>query len=325
MSFSYKVKEELSKHQQNARHCQMAEFATLVLNLGQMTETGAFVFPLENQLLKEKIVYLLKRIFGISPRIEMEGAAGAAGPAKKGNGCIDEKRGGRKGRDSEGCILYIEDSEVIERMLEAVKLSQEDDKRISTLLLKSSCCKRVFLETSYLCIGSMSDPEKSYHLEFVCETEPQGQQLQAILKDFDIEAKITQRKKYYVVYLKESAMIVELLSVIGAHKALMEMENMRILKELRNDVNRRCNCDAANINKALQAAEKQMQDIKYLQQNYGFEKLSRPLQEIALARLEYPAASLKELGEYLDPPVGKSGVNHRLRKLSELAETLRGD
>ena len=176
---------------------------------------------------------------------------------------------------------------------------------------------------AFLCCGSMSDPSKGYHLEFVCADEAQAEQLQEVIGTFDIEAKIIQRKKYHVVYLKEGAGIVDLLNVMEAHRSLMELENLRILKEMRNSINRRVNCETANIGKTVQAATRQVEDILFIKEHYGFSKLPDNLREMAEVRLEYPDAALKELGEYLNPPVGKSGVNHRLRKLSELADKLR--
>lgn len=130
------------------------------------------------------------------------------------------------------------------------------------------------------------------------------------------------RKKYFVVYIKEGSQIVDILNVMEAPLALMELENIRILKEMRGSVNRQVNCETANINKTVSAALKQMEDITRIKETIGFDSLPENLQEIARARLERPEATLKELGESLNPPVGKSGVNHRLRKLSTLAETL---
>ena len=190
-------------------------------------------------------------------------------------------------------------------------------------LLKKTCCKRAFLRGAFLCVGSMSAPEKGYHLEFVCSSEEKAAQLQEVIHGFGIEAKIVLRKKYYVVYLKESEAIVDLLNVMEAHVALMNLENLRILKEMRNSINRRVNCETANINKTVSAAMKQISDIEYIRDTVGFESLPAGLAEIARVRLEKPEATLKELGEDLEPPVGKSGVNHRLRKLCEMAERLR--
>lgn len=191
------------------------------------------------------------------------------------------------------------------------------------VLVQSSCCKRAYIRGAFLAAGSVSDPEKSYHFEIVCETEAKACQLQEMIAGFGIGAKITRRKKNFVVYVKEGSQIVDLLNVMEAHTALMDFENVRILKEMRNSVNRQVNCETANLGKTISAAVKQIEDIRYIQKTMGFEKLPRNLAEMAEVRLEQPEATLKELGEMLNPPVGKSGVNHRLRKLSVLAEELK--
>ena len=189
-------------------------------------------------------------------------------------------------------------------------------------LLKRSCCKRAFLRGAFLASGSISDPQKSYHFEIVCQQPQQAQLLQELLASFELDAKIVQRKKYHIVYLKEGAQIVDALNVMGAYVALMNLENVRILKEMRGSVNRIVNCETANINKVVGAAYRQVEDIRYIQSRIGLDELPPSLREMALLRLEYPDTSLKDLGELCDPPVGKSGVNHRLRKLSELAKKL---
>ena len=147
--------------------------------------------------------------------------------------------------------------------------------------------------------------------------------LQDLVNYFGMDSKIVMRKNNYVAYLKEGAQIVDLLNIMGAHVALMELENIRIVKEMRNNVNRLVNCETANLNKTVSAAVRQVQDINYLEGAIGLSALPSNLEEIALYRLQHPSASLKEMGEMLNPPVGKSGVNHRLRKLSELANQLR--
>lgn len=138
-----------------------------------------------------------------------------------------------------------------------------------------------------------------------------------------MEARVTQRKNHYITYMKEGSQIADMLSVMEAHVALMNFENVRILKEMRNSVNRQVNCETANLNKTVSAAVKQIEDIRYIERTIGFEQLPENLAEIAELRLEQPGTTLKELGEMLNPPVGKSGVNHRLRKLSMIAEELR--
>ena len=189
--------------------------------------------------------------------------------------------------------------------------------------LQSSCCKRSFLRGAFLTSGSMSDPNKSYHFEIVCDEAPLAEQLRELMLSFGLDGKVVERKQHYVVYLKEGSQIVDVLNVMEAHVALMEFENVRIMKDMRNSVNRKVNCETANINKTVSAAVKQTEDIKYIQDANGLDKLPEGLKDVALTRLAYPDATLKELGELLEHPVGKSGVNHRLRKLSEIAEKLR--
>lgn len=144
-----------------------------------------------------------------------------------------------------------------------------------------------------------------------------------IIKNFGIDARIVLRKNHHVVYMKEGAQIVEMLGIMEANIALMNLENVRILKEMRGSVNRKVNCETANINKTVSAAIRQIEDIRYIEETTGFSSLPEPLEQMARLRLQYPEASLLELGKMLTPVVGKSGVNHRLRKLKEIAEDLR--
>jgi len=185
------------------------------------------------------------------------------------------------------------------------------------------CCKRAFIRGAFLASGSISDPEKGYHFEIVCSDEQKAEQLRELIRSFEIDAKIVMRKKSYVVYVKEGAQIVDMLAVMEANVALMNLENIRIVKEMRNTVNRKVNCETANINKTVNAAVKQTEDIRLIQEKMGFHNLNEGLAEIAELRLQYPEATLKELGMMLNPQVGKSGVNHRLRKLSQIADGLR--
>lgn len=210
------------------------------------------------------------------------------------------------------------------KILEALRWDENQQELIHTsgLLLQRTCCKRAFIRGAFMAAGSISNPNKAYHFEIVCRKMEQARQLQEIMDFFDMEAKIVERKERLVLYLKEGSQIVDMLNVMEAYVSLMNLENVRILKEMRNFVNRRVNCETANINKTVSAAVRQMEDIKKIRDTIGFERIPRPLAEIAQARLDNPDATLKELGEALDPPVGKSGVNHRLRKLAEIAEDL---
>ena len=171
--------------------------------------------------------------------------------------------------------------------------------------------------------GSMSDPNKAYHFEIVCRTPEQAARLQELMREFETEPKVIERKNYYVVYLKEGSQIVDMLNVMEAYVSLMNLENVRILKEMRNSVNRKVNCETANISKTVNAAVKQIADIELIRDTEGLDSLPLPLREMAMVRLEYPEAPLKDLGKYMDPPVGKSGINHRLRKLAAVAEAIR--
>ena len=189
----------------------------------------------------------------------------------------------------------------------------------SEILLQRSCCRRAYLRGAFLAAGSVSDPDKSYHFEIVCRDEEGAGTLIEILAGFDIAAKQIIRKNHNVIYLKEGALIVEALNVMEAHVALMDYENSRILKDMRNTLNRRVNCETANIGKTVEASVKQTEDIKAVMGMPEYRDLPQGIKQIADLRLKYPDASLKELGQMCDPPIGKSGVNHRLRRLSKLA------
>ena len=147
--------------------------------------------------------------------------------------------------------------------------------------------------------------------------------IKKIINSFSVESKVVKRKKHFIVYIKEGEQIVELLNIMSAHKALLNLENVRIIKDVRNNVNRIVNCETANLNKIVLASVKQREEIEYIQKTVGLSYLPEQLEEVALIRLQYPDLSLKELGEMLVPPVGKSGVNHRLKKIITIAENLR--
>ena len=219
-------------------------------------------------------------------------------------------------------LIYILNPEDALIFLQALKIL-EGKALVHELVIQRNCCKRAFIRGIFLACGSVTDPERGYHLEMAVGTIGKAEELVQILADFQIPAKVVERKKNYIVYIKEGALIVDLLNVMEAHVALMEFENVRILKEMRNSVNRQVNCETANIYKTVNAAVKQIEDIRYIEETTGFSSLPEPLEQMARLRLQYPEASLLELGKMLTPVVGKSGVNHRLRKLKEIAEDLR--
>lgn len=313
MSFSGSVKEELLRHEDSARHCQIAELAAMIAFNGEIVRLPSKDIILrmssENESIIRKCFTLLGKTFTINGEVS-----------------IDEKIVRKNNRFT----IDIEDPETTVKVLQAIKVLTADrrpvhsDGLVSSMVIQKNCCRRAFLRGAFLCAGSISDPEKFYHFEIVCTTPAKALQLQEIIQSFEIDAKIVKRKKYHVVYVKEGAQIVELLGLMGAGVSLMNLENVRILKGMRNTVNRKVNCETANINKTVNAAVKQMEDIIYIRDTVGLHRLPENLEETALLRLEYPQASLKELGTLLSIPVGKSGINHRLRKICSIAEGLRG-
>ena len=167
--------------------------------------------------------------------------------------------------------------------------------------------------------GTMTDPEEIYNLEMVFRHPWLANEVMRLLVQFEIPGKMTERKGRYVVYLRDGDDISDFLRVLGANRSLLHMEDIRVVKDVRNRVNRRVNCETANIHKTAASSVRQIEDIRTIEERDGLESLPDPLKEIALVRLEYPEATLSELGDLLDPPVGKSGVNHRLRRLHEIA------
>lgn len=194
---------------------------------------------------------------------------------------------------------------------------------MSEKTLERDCCKRAYLRGWFLAAGTVTDPEGAYHLELAVGDDEMAGRLKETMEVFDISPKITHRKGRSVLYIKEGQKVVDFLNIVGAHVALMEFENTRILKEMRGNINRQVNCETANINKTISASGKQIEDIELISNTIGLDGLSDSLREIAVLRLENPEISLKELGEMFDPPVGKSGVNHRMRRIGEIADDLR--
>lgn len=311
MSFSKKVKEELQNHFSPARHCRIAELAAIIGICGKIWYQDETVCQLdisaENRAVVKKCFTLLTKTFNINTEI-LTG---------------EEQAGVRQKKYAKHEIKII-DSGQAAMVCQAVKAQRQlKGFTISNLVVQNTCCKRAFIRGAFLAAGSVSDPKKPYHFEIVFLEEDKAVQTRDIINSFHIDAKIVARKKYYVVYVKEGSQIVDLLNIMGAHVSLMEMENARILKEMRNSINRQVNCEAANINKTVLAAAKQIDDIIYIRDTIGFDRLTESLEEIALLRIDYPDASLKELGEMLSVPLGKSGVNHRLKKLSSIAKELK--
>lgn len=189
---------------------------------------------------------------------------------------------------------------------------------------RKACCKRAFLRGAFLAAGSVNDPgSTSYHLEISTSTMRQANVLKDMMNEYGLHAKVIGRKKGFVVYLKEGEKIVEFLSVIGAHQALLKFEDVRIIKGMRNQVNRLVNCETANMNKTIGAAVRQLEVIQYIEDRIGLLNLPPHLREVAELRLQFPEVNLQELCVRLGNKVSKSGLNHRFRKLEDIADKLR--
>ena len=311
MSFSLEIKEELETRIDTAKHCQIAEFAAIMAFCGKVRRrTGGLMgleLTTENEVVRRKVVELAIKAFSASEEsfeVEYEG---------KNNRIIN---------------IFINDEKLIAKILMAIKWCDDNFTVVEPVfvnhrIIQKECCKRAFIRGAFLAAGSISNPNKSYHYEIVCEYEEDAVQMQELLKFFNLDAKIIQRKRNYVTYIKEGNNITDVLNIMGAFVSQMKLYNVMILKGMRNDVNRKVNCETANLNKTIEAAVKQIRDIEYVRDTVGLESLSDGLREVAEIRLKNPDMKLKDIGELLNPPVGKSGVNHRLRKISELAQKLR--
>jgi len=183
--------------------------------------------------------------------------------------------------------------------------------------------KIAYLRGAFLGGGSINTPESEYHLEFRCEHESLAKDIIQVLEDIELSAHIIEHHSKSVVYLKKYSDIITLLNIIGAYKALLKMENAQVLKDVKNNVNRKVNAETANLDKIIRAAMEQIEAITLIENKKGLDSLTRSLQEIAICRKENPYLSLKELGELFDPPLSKSGVNHRLRRIKKIADRLR--
>lgn len=314
MSFSSEVKEELKEVEDRARHCQIAELSAIFILTGQIRRNYHNEVYLkihtENLTVAQKSYILIRSTFNAKVEVRVQNHNIKSSVMKY--------------------SIIVERKKDVISILKALKIIDEqknqwgDFSYVHNMIVQNTCCKRAFLRGIFMVAGSVANPEKAYHLEIAVLSDSLAKQVKETIACFEIDAKIITRKKYYVVYIKEGAQIVDFLNVVGAHIALMNYENVRIVKEVRNSVNRQVNCETANISKTVNAATRQIEDIEYIRQNMGFGRLPDGLREIAELRLEYPDSSLSELGEMLEKPIGKSGVNHRMRKLSNIANQIRG-
>ena len=214
------------------------------------------------------------------------------------------------------------DGEDAEAVFQKYRLA--DDARVIDSEIIATNSLGVFTAGVFLACGSVNDPNKEYHLEFACPEEQLALQLATLLGDIGVTAKTVVRRGQHIVYIKGSESIEDTLTFIGASQCTLELMNTKIYKDIRNKANRIANCDAANIDKVVKAAMKQIEDIKLIDNAVGLDTLSDELREVAQLRLDNIDMSLQEIGETLSEPISRSGVNHRFKKLAKIADEIRG-
>lgn len=314
MSFSATTKNELSRLPIEDRCCAIAELAAIVRMSGTIQITGMkrinLKFGTENAAIARRIFTLLKILYNTDVEVMV--------------------RRNRQLKKNNNYLIIVNSMEITKEILGDVGFFTDEDSSYYTIdykiprdLIENRCCKRAYIRGAFLGGGSINNPEKAYHLEFVTNSKEHGIDLSKIINSFGLNSKIVIRKENYVVYIKEGEQIVDILNIIGAHQALLKFEDIRVLKDVRNNINRLVNCETANLGKTIEASLKQVENIEYIDSKIGISKLPKNLQDIAMLRLEYREASLKELGAMLNPPVGKSGVNHRFRRIEEIVEEIK--
>lgn len=313
MSFSATTKNELSRIEPEKKCCKLAEIAGFIRMCGTIKLSGGgkvnVMLLTENPAVARHFKRLIKDYFGTNASL-----------------VITQTTILKKGHYYELVISAEMNAEQILRET-GILMVREGCNYISdgiySDLVKTKCCRRAYLRGVFLGAGTISDPEKAYHLEIVCNSELLSNDVKKLINSFGLHSKSVIRKNSYVVYLKEAEQIIDFLNILGAHSKLLDFENVRIVKEMRNKTNRINNCDSANLDKTINASVRQIESIRLIDQTRGLSSLPEKLHEAARLRLENPESSLIELSEMMDPPIGKSGINHRFKKIEEIAEKIR--
>lgn len=309
MSFSNEVRNELARIMPEKECCRKAELLALLLVSGKITavnnkKNNTILIKTENAATARKIFKLLKENYQLKPYVRME----------------KKKRFKVRRVYEVGTVLKKEDAMVFEKSsgIDGLLIVQN----ISRKLVDKNCCKRSYIRGVFLTRGFINRPEGNYHLEIILNNSKQASYVKEILIDFGLHVRIIKRKNNLVLYMKDSEQIVDFLRLVGASKALLDFENVRIIKSMRNNINRQVNCETANLGKTVDASIRQVELIKVLIEKDVLENLSPQLKELAWLRIDYPDSTLRELGEMLYPPLTKSGVAYRMRKLESLAREL---
>lgn len=307
-SFSTEVKNELSRITADDACCRIAELAALMrmgasMSIGSHRNLG-INFSTENPAIARKTLTLLKEGFQLKTEVVVSRA--------------------RRLKKNNSYLIRVVPSPAVGELLTTLGIMRGDNLNVSSDdgLLRKNCCRQAYLRGAFLGGGSVSKPEGDYHLELVTGNDGFATTLVSLFKKFELPVGITDRKNDVIVYLKDSEAIMDFLSIVGAEEAIVEFEVARNVKDVRNQVNRLVNCETANLQKTVNAAVRQVGRIKLIEAKIGLGKLPDNLKEVALLRLEHPQANLQELVAINDNKIGKSGMNHRLRKLEQIAVDL---
>jgi DNA-binding protein WhiA len=300
MSFCENVKRELVENTNAGRHCDIAELCALI-NICSALLPGGLYFQTENILIIKKAYSLIKKTFNAAPYV-----------------CASKKNrnSGRQYR------LIVPSGDVLQKLLSATGTTNSTA-LVNPLIVSSVCCKKAYIRGAFLAAASAANPVKNYHAEFVFQTEEAANSVTQMINYFGLNAKIARYGGNWRVYFKDSDQISDLFKIIDAGEAMLELENIRAFRDMNNDINRKSNFVTANFDKTATSSAKQVLDIRLIEERKGLSFLSEPLRQLAKLRLENTEASLKELATMLSPPVSKSGINHRFRKISEIAQEIK--
>jgi DNA-binding protein WhiA len=308
MSFASETKKELTNLEVKDC-CGSAELSALIQMNGSLSFTNkklAVDVQTENAAIARRIYTLIKRFYPVTVELLVR----------------------KKMRLKKNNVYIVRLVDHARRILEDLGIIGEGFEFVTEIcpkLIMKKCCKRSYLRGAFLAGGSVNNPEtSSYHLEIFSLYKEHSEALCELMNSFDLNAKTLERKKGYMTYLKEAEKITDFLIIIGANNAMLKFEDIRILRDMRNSVNRLVNCETANLNKTIGASVRQVENIKYIQGTVGLDVLPEKLREIAELRVAHKDVTLKELGEMVSSgPISKSGINHRLRKVDAIAEKIR--
>lgn len=310
MSFSSQVKDEVAKIKVESFNLILAELSGLTpmcATLYYGKEGIKVEYVTENAPTARRVFTFLRRTFGFDVEVKNVRATQL---------------------NKNLYIINLDDNESCRVLLDELKYTRGENVFIKNYspheLVRTSVEKKAYIRGAFLGSGSVTNPEKNYHLEFVSENEENAIFLQQMINYFNLHSKVTTRKGKYIVYLKEAEQISDLLSIVGAYKSMLDFENIRVLKDMRNNVNRIVNCETANLSKTVKSSYDQIEDIRVIEEKLGLDKLDENLKELAEIRLADRYLSLKDIANSLNPQVSKSTVNYRFKKLKKIADNLRG-